>query len=777
MFKDLNNDDILEVETFVREEMLKFLNSKKNFDGHEKTMEFYFGPYAHIPNEFKFRIGDKKIIKMMIAHVNEMVNNGDIGLKESNQKESTQNINSSNEEEQQMSPDAAQTYYFLRKLIEAADQNANRERGGYRFSDETKQFATYIRLIAGPLAYETLQNNLKCALPSLVSVNRYIRQSNSKIIEGVPRIEELLVYLTSRNLPLKVSISEDATRIIGRVQYDSTTNQLMGFVLPINENNGMPIPFAFPAKNAESILSHFSNQNSTSQFLNVVMAQPLANVPPFGLMVYGTDNKQSTNDIIKRWHYLHEQLKEKNINLVAISTDSDPRYNSAMRYLSKLGTTSNFMKSSWFSCGNNNVLPFFVQDTVHIATKLRNFLLRTVLNRKIIPFGNRFIKMQHLVYLLTNFPKDQHELTATILNPVDRQNFASVRRMCDEKVINLLRNEVIGSEGTALFLEMVQNIIDSFIDTKLDPLERIRKIWYPLFIIRIWKEYVLKNKKYKLKDNFLTMNCYACIELNAHSLIQIMCYLKEADTESLFLPHLISSQQCESTFRLLRSLTSTYSTVTNFTTKEAINRIDKIELQNQIIHTMPQFTYPRLGKNNSQNNQQHYKLPTKAEICEVILQCKRDAIDTAVEFNLISSRATEQIKEKATACHVNKYIPKKTNNSTTFPHSQSIPIKKLALSDFENIALKNFAQKKPEPITETSPYTEFCFGSNRIVVKKTSLCWLLRDDVKKLSNDRLLRVRASGISKKNKQQINSKKKYAVNEKRVKYILPFRTCKY
>jgi hypothetical protein len=343
--------------------------------------------------------------------------------------------------------------------------------------------------------------------------------------------------------------------------------------------------------------------------------------------------------------------------------------------------------------------------------------------------------------------------------------------MCDKKVINLLRSEVFGSEGTAYFLEMVQNIIDSYMDTTLPPLDRVRKIWYPLFIMRIWRDFVLKSKKYTLKNNFLTPNCYACIELNAHAMVKIMCYLKENGTETLFLPHLYSSQQCESTFRLLRSQTSTYSTVTNFTTKEAINRIDKIELQNQIIHSMPQFTYPRLGKKDFANNQQHFTLPTKAEISNVILQCKQDAIDTAAKFKLISLRTTATTKQKSTTCHIKEYIPKKTNDSKrkqakSVSQAQQTPIKKLTVSDFENIALKNYAEKKPEPINETSPYVELQFDSNRIVIKKTSLCWLLQsDDMPKLSNDRLLRVRAGKISKIHKQKIQSKKKCAVNEKK------------
>lgn len=105
-------------------------------------------------------------------------------------------------------------------------------------------------------------------------------------------------------------------------------------------------------------------------------------------------------------------------------------------------------------------------------------------------------------------------------------------------------------------------------------------------------------------------------------------------------------------------------------------------------------------------------------------------------------------------------------------------MKQLAVSDLKNIALKNYAEKKANPITETSPYIELCFDSKRIVVKKTSLCWLLRpDDGPKLSNDRLLRVRASNISKENKQKFNSKKEYTVNANKVKYTLPKRRCKY
>lgn len=51
-------------------------------------------------------------------------------------------------------------------------------------------------------------------------MNRYIMKTSDKLIEGKLRTNELLEYLKLRQLPLVVSLSEDATRIEGRPQCD-----------------------------------------------------------------------------------------------------------------------------------------------------------------------------------------------------------------------------------------------------------------------------------------------------------------------------------------------------------------------------------------------------------------------------------------------------------------------------------------------------------------------------------------------------------------------------
>lgn len=89
-----------------------------------------------------------------------------------------------------------------------------------------------------------------------------------------------------------------------------------------------------------------------------------------------------------------------------------------------------------------------------------------------LPFGKTHsIELKHLHYLLDNFSKDRHLLTQTALNPADRQNFDTVLQICNEKVTNLLKSSVKGSEATVFFLETIREILDSFMNPNLKPLQ------------------------------------------------------------------------------------------------------------------------------------------------------------------------------------------------------------------------------------------------------------------------------------------------------------------
>lgn len=424
-----------------------------------------------------------------------------------------------------------------------------------------------------------------------------------------------------------------------------------------------------------------------------------------------------------------------------------------MRKSSGLGSESIVFKHfDWFRCGISQLedldVPFYIQDLIHLVTKLRNCLLKTRSNPLKLPFGNKnYIQVGHLAVLINKFTKDKHQLTNSVLDPTDRQNYGSAVRMCDQKVIDLLKRHVPDSTATIKYLEIIRNLIDAFSNAQIPPLERIGKIWHVTFLIRIWRQFVSSQPSITLKDNFLTLNCYACIEINAHNLVLVVLYLKEHNLSSYFLPFLLSSQPCEGFFRLIRSFSSTYSTVANCSVKEIVARINKIQLQRDISFRS-KFEYPR-SKNPEHGNGKKYNLPSVEQIIETIEKSKKNAFEDAFGIGLTRQRSMKNIDF---SCQLPPIKPKASKEFYVSGDAQQTEIQ-FCLP--ENIALKNYNTKfDGEDISPTSPFVEIKAGYKRHVLKKTSLCWLLQADCVKLSSDRLQRVRAATQNSKQPKKKN-----------------------
>lgn len=273
--------------------------------------------------------------------------------------------------------------------------------------------------------------------------------------------------MKEKNSPHVVALSEDATNIVDRVEFNSKKNQLTGFVLPL-DRDGMPIPFVYGARNTDEIVGHFAKEAPVAKSVITVVAQPISDAPPFPLLIFGTDSKFDAEDVSRRWKFLTNKLNALGIEVLTMSSDSDPKYNSGMRRNSRLGRKSKlFFGAPWFKCGDRNKFPFYVQDYIHLCTKLRNFLLKTLMDLNMLPLGDYYVQIAHLQYIVDNIPKDQHEITQSVLNPTDRQNFESVLRICNSKVFDLLEKHVKGSEGTVQYLKITKNFLDAYMDYSL----------------------------------------------------------------------------------------------------------------------------------------------------------------------------------------------------------------------------------------------------------------------------------------------------------------------
>lgn len=680
---------------------------------------------------------------------------------------------------------------LLSLLMNSAKNNASRAKTARRYDDTIKMFMSYIRMLGGSLLYETLHANLPHCIPSPSTVNQYIADKGPRLTEGELRTEELYEYLMSRDLPLVVCISEDGTRMIGKVCFDPRTNKLVGFSLPLNEN-GMPITNTFIARSASEIESHFLN-GSVSTVAYVIMAQPpVQNIPPFALTLFSIDNKFTSLDVLRRWSYIRAELGKKGIRVLTYASDGDSRLLLAMKIVSGIGGTSHHSDNGedqftheWFNCRvNDPEFPVSFQDFIHVLTKLRNRVLR---HSAILALGNGTVSKTFLKYLIDTVSKDKHGLTNTDIEPQDRQNAKSASNICEVRTQDCLTKYVPGSQSTVLYLKMMRAVTFSMLDANMDIRDRIFNLWYGVFILRIWRSWLLKftkqkkNKKnapaaseevptYSLQENFISNNAYTCIELNAHSLILLTIKLRS--NPELFVPYLFGSQSCESTFGQLRSMTSTYSTVVNFTMLEMINRLKKVQLQSDIVTSAPDnIKFPRFQKEKVRSALQEF--PSNAEIICLLERARmkgmedisKVGIDVPADQDFSCQIKYERATDPSTLDAENDLYDEDDCESEVDQDEMSKEVNALVAADVDmeltrdvhtlssvtgEIILRNYGECTIS-LSETSPYTVVHDSlGNEKVVRKSTICWLLTKNKHSLSSDRLTRVKQCELMSKSK---------------------------
>lgn len=142
---------------------------------------------------------------------------------------------------------------------------------------------------------------------------------------------------------------------------------------------------------------------------------------------------------------------------------------------------------------------------------------------------------------------------------------------------------------------------------------------------------------------------YTCIELNAHALVKKILIEDSSkdnfrcDRNQIFFPNLLASQPCESTFRQVRSFTSTFSTVVNCNMLEIIHRIKKIQLQNDIINASNEkIKFPRFEKKiaiaECSKDQYQFESLTRALIIVEIENAKKAVMNDLANLGIDSSK-------------------------------------------------------------------------------------------------------------------------------------------
>ena len=176
-------------------------------------------------------------------------------------------------------------------------------------------------------------------MPCTRTIQNAIYAEYNRIDEGSFRFDELQTHIERYKTPRCVSISEDATRITGRVEYDNATDRCVGFVLPLDSNR-LPIVDSFVA-NSFSAMENMFCKNPIAKYAYIYMAQPLChNVPPICLACLGTNNKFSAEDLLPIWKYgstyIVEECSRSNILVQCFGADGDSRIMKCMEVSTSL---------------------------------------------------------------------------------------------------------------------------------------------------------------------------------------------------------------------------------------------------------------------------------------------------------------------------------------------------------------------------------------------------------------------------------------------------------
>lgn len=429
------------------------------------------------------------------------------------------------------------------------------------------------------------------------------------------------------------------------------------------------------------------------------------------------------------------------IKVIGFSADGDARLLSSMLHYTKLNAfdfTNDAASTETFEEPTLCCL----QDTVHIGTKLRNRLLIASI---VLVLGQLLISVTHLKILINDVPKEVHGLTINDICPDDRQNYGSLEKIMQSRVLDALAEHVVGSEGTILYLELCAKVTSSLCDDDLDPLERIYRLEFAKFVFRAWRKWILKEGasaacKYKVPENCITDNAYKCIEVNAANLVKLTRMFRDCKMDELYLPSLFNSQPNEEIFRQFRSMGTINYTKINFSLLELFHLVGRVELQNQIVYVHLEgagVSFPRNKINKAKIN--NHPLPSDTDISNIINKAKNDAVEEL--SNLGISIEAAEISE-CEYVYIDKLQGTTQNNGT--------------VTDSDD---DDFEQEHPNPdsdsVMKPSANIDIILeNGTKKTIRKSTYLWSLTDSRSHLSNDRLKRVQQATT----KTETNAKRK-------------------
>lgn len=266
---------------------------------------------------------------------------------------------------------------FFEKLLEIHKMKQKGRK--IEFSDDIKRFSMCVFITGGRSNYVQF---MKCLpLPKPATLYKYYSGQCENIPEGILRARAFSEYLDRANSSKLVWLSEDATAVTSKLEYDSNFKRMIG-----NTYNDCPasgLPILSPSVRSAKDVKHHAHAGKLATDLNVVMAISVsADASPFCILAYGMGKSYKAESFVARVQHISHELAKHGIVVLGYSTDGASPYVKGMKQLTGLGhelvdannAISENYKRFFFSMPTGP--PFCVQDTIHLGGKLKNRFLQ-----------------------------------------------------------------------------------------------------------------------------------------------------------------------------------------------------------------------------------------------------------------------------------------------------------------------------------------------------------------------------------------------------------------
>ncbi|KAG5672927.1 hypothetical protein PVAND_003015 [Polypedilum vanderplanki] len=580
---------------------------------------------------------------------------------------------------------------------------------GNRYGEMVMKLAAFLYIRGGKNLYKFMHLNLK--FPELTSLKQFMKRELSMISENCLRFDGLKDYLILNKYPLEISLFEDGTKVIEKVEYNSTNDTLSGLVIPFNDATGLPFVDFHKARTAKWIHDAMKNYAKVS-YAQLLLAQPnMRGAKPYLLGVYFTDNKFKAIDVINRLKYIKYELEKRSILMIAFGSDGDSRMMAAQKTLINFGNIQRW--NALQLCGNMRATTLATQDTFHILKRLKNLLYDL---GRTIKMGNFIVSVNHIIIMYKKYDKSQHRLILNDLDVTDTLNYDCIRKITNERVLQLLSG-MEETQGTVMYLKLICCGLKAYIDHETLLCDRVFNAVYLTYFIRLWHQ-SLNNM-----NHFITQNCVDGLEMNLLWLLQLIFRGKAQNISE----H--SSQQCESTFRCVRSFTGVECTQISSTPMDLIHRLHKIELGEKIMFELKELIKFPIIEEREKKIKTTLQESENVNWWNIVEVASKLAIEDALKLGITCHDVQ---LERIIRPIVLRYD--QNESSETFSNQIELP------NDLENEADdidENLVLHEVEFLNQPSDdaFLSIKVGTEERKIKKTQLIWMLENNKIHINSD------------------------------------------